>query len=57
MTDTCPNCLERGIAPVASRHRGQHIAHGYRCPNCRHQWAVGRLATAYPQPVIEEEAA
>jgi transposase-like protein len=48
MTDTCPSCLERDIDPIACRRRGPHLAHGYRCPACGHQWAVGRLATAYP---------
>lgn len=48
MTDTCPNCLTRGITPVAERQRGAAIAHGYRCPSCRHQWATARLLAAYP---------
>ncbi|MFE3583730.1 hypothetical protein [Streptomyces vinaceus] len=47
LTDSCPNCLEPAIEPVAERHRGPHVVHGYRCPRCRHQWATARLIAAY----------
>lgn len=47
MTDTCPNCLTRGIPPAQERRRGQHIAHGYIC-RCGHRWATARLIAAYP---------
>lgn len=47
-TDSCPNCLERDIAPVRERRRGQTSRHGYQCPRCRQQWITERIDTAYP---------
>jgi len=49
MTDTCPNCCRRGIAPRAERRRDDAIVHGYECPNCRHRWATSRLLSAYSE--------
>jgi hypothetical protein len=49
MTDTCPNCVTRGIPPAASRRRGDQIAHGYRCPDCGHQWATARDLPSYSE--------
>lgn len=47
MTDSCPSCCARGIAPSATRRRGESIVHGYRCPSCGRGWATSRLLTAY----------
>jgi hypothetical protein len=49
MTDSCPNCCERGVDPCAERRRGDSIVHGYRCPKCGHQWATSRLLSAYSE--------
>lgn len=49
MTDSCPNCCERGIDPCASRRRGDSIVHGYQCPKCGHRWATSRLLSAYSE--------
>ena len=49
MKDACPSCLSRDIAPAESRSRGDRIVDGYRCPNCRHAWAVTRDLTAYSE--------
>jgi hypothetical protein len=50
MTDACPACLRRGIPPAATARRGDRIVHGYRCPDCGHQWATTRLLSAYVHP-------
>ncbi|MGK3107927.1 hypothetical protein [Streptomyces sp. WAC05858] len=47
MTDSCPSCCRRGIAPAATRWRGPRIVHGYRCPGCGHAWATTRHLPAY----------
>ncbi len=47
LTDTCPSCTTRGIAPADTRRRGDRTVDGYRCPNCRHTWATVRDLTAY----------
>lgn len=49
MTDSCPNCCRRGIAPIASKRRGESIVHGYQCPTCGHRWATSRLLSAYSE--------
>lgn len=49
LTDTCPNCLTRGIPPAAERYRGPRVAHGYICRRCGHRWATARLVAAYRQ--------
>ncbi len=49
ITDTCPSCLARDIAPAESRHRGDRIVDGYRCPCCGHAWATVRDLTAYSE--------
>ncbi|MFF8784743.1 hypothetical protein [Streptomyces sp. NPDC015125] len=49
ITDSCPSCLARGIAPAESRTRGDRTVDGYRCPNCRHAWATARDLTAYSE--------
>lgn len=46
-TDSCPSCCTRGIAPSATRRRGESIVHGYRCPSCGRTWATSRLLPAY----------
>ncbi|MDX3230563.1 hypothetical protein [Streptomyces sp. ME19-01-6] len=46
LTDTCPSCCRRGIAPAATRTRGNRIVHGYRC-GCGRTWATTRDLTAY----------
>lgn len=46
LTDSCPSCLRRGIAPVASLTGRTATVHGYRCP-CGHAWATSRLHAAY----------
>lgn len=47
LTDSCPRCCTRGIAPAATRRRGESVVHGYRCTTCGHAWATSRLLTAY----------
>jgi len=49
MTDSCPNCCLRGVAPAAERRRGDAIVHGYQCPGCGHRWATSRLLSAYSE--------
>lgn len=49
MTDSCPNCCKRGIAPAAEKRRGDAIVHGYQCPKCGHRWATSRLLSAYSE--------
>lgn len=49
MTDSCPSCCHRGIAPSASKRRGESIVHGYQCPECGHRWATSRLLSAYSE--------
>lgn len=46
VTDSCPSCLRRGIAPAASRRDGQQLVHTYRC-RCGHRWETSRLTPAY----------
>ncbi|WP_159056571.1 hypothetical protein [Streptomyces yokosukanensis] len=48
MTDTCPNCLERGIQPRAERRDDTQIRSAYRCPHCHHAWITNRQRTAHP---------
>ena len=43
MTDSCPNCCERGVTPAAERRNDTVIVHGYQCPSCGHCWATSRL--------------
>lgn len=60
LTDSCPKCLRRGIAPVAVRSRGAATVFGYRCPSCRHVWTTSRLRSAYPtltEPATTERSA
>ncbi|WP_218783418.1 hypothetical protein [Streptomyces sp. BR123] len=47
MHDTCPNCLQRDIAPAVTRRRGQTTRDGYQCPRCQQQWITERIDTAY----------
>ncbi|MFE9003155.1 hypothetical protein ACFYOY_13580 [Streptomyces sp. NPDC007875] len=47
LTDSCPRCLRRGIAPATTRTRGNRHIDGYRCPGCGHTWATARDLTAY----------
>ncbi|OMI34448.1 hypothetical protein [Streptomyces sparsogenes] len=47
LTDSCPSCLRRGIAPAATRWRSNRIVHGYRCPRCGATWTTTRDLTAY----------
>ena len=49
MTDSCPNCCQRGVTPSASKRRGDSIVHGYQCPTCGHRWATSRLLSAYSE--------
>ncbi|MEV7975371.1 hypothetical protein [Streptomyces sp. NPDC086519] len=49
MTDSCPNCCERGIDPAAEKRSGDSIVHGYQCPSCGHRWATSRLLSAYSE--------
>jgi hypothetical protein len=49
MTDSCPNCCQRGITPAAEKRRGESIVHGYQCPSCGHRWATSRLLSAYSE--------
>ncbi|MBI0300459.1 hypothetical protein JBE04_39895 [Streptomyces sp. PRKS01-29] len=46
LTDSCPRCLRRGIAPTATRRDGQQLVHSYRC-RCGHRWTTSRLTPAY----------
>ncbi|MET9467406.1 hypothetical protein ABZY44_21885 [Streptomyces sp. NPDC006544] len=46
-TDSCPNCLERDIAPAIIRRRGQRTRYGYECPRCSQQWITERIDSAY----------
>lgn len=48
-TDSCPSCCTRGVQPVASRRRGDQVAHGYTCPACAHSWATARHLPAYSE--------
>lgn len=43
MTDTCPDCLERGIQPRAERTDATQLRSAYRCPHCGHAWITNRL--------------
>ncbi|MEU3990165.1 hypothetical protein AB0F24_17610 [Streptomyces platensis] len=49
ITDTCPSCTTRDIAPADTRTRGDRTVDGYQCPRCRHTWAVTRDLTAYSE--------
>jgi len=49
VTDSCPNCCERGVNPAAARRRNDSIVHGYQCPACGHCWATSRLLSAYSE--------
>lgn len=46
MTDTCPNCLTRGIQPRAERTSHNQLRSAYRCPKCGHAWITNRLRPA-----------
>lgn len=48
MADTCPSCTRRDVPPAVTRTRSGRIVHGYRCPDCGHQWVTARLLAAYP---------
>ena len=52
MTDTCPDCLERGIRPRAERTDDTQLRSAYRCPHCQHAWITNRLldTTAHANP-------
>lgn len=43
MTDTCPNCCQRGIQPRAERTDTTQLRSAYRCPHCQHAWITNRL--------------
>lgn len=47
MTDTCPNCLTRGIKPRKERTDRQQTRSAYRCPHCGHAWITSRQPSAY----------
>ena len=47
LTDSCPSCCRRDIAPAATKARGARVVDGYRCPGCGHTWTTGRDLTAY----------
>lgn len=46
MTDSCPRCCRRDIAPATTRTRGNHLVHGYRC-RCGATWVTTRDLPAY----------
>ncbi|MEU1663626.1 hypothetical protein ABZ547_08420 [Streptomyces sparsogenes] len=46
LTDSCPRCGRRGIAPTSARRDGQQTVHTYRC-RCGHRWTTSRLTPAY----------
>lgn len=48
VTDTCPNCLTRGIKPRAERHDDHQLRSAYRCPHCAHAWITNRLRAITP---------
>jgi transposase-like protein len=47
VTDTCPQCLTRDVAPATSRCDTQQRTDRYRCPACRHTWITRRDHAAY----------
>jgi hypothetical protein len=49
LTDSCPACCRRGIAPAAHRRRGPRIVHVYQCPGCGATWATTRDLAAYSE--------
>lgn len=49
MTDSCPNCVHRGVEPTGERREGDQITHDYVCPNCGHEWFTGRYLPAYSE--------
>ncbi|MFE9850277.1 hypothetical protein ACFYPN_15905 [Streptomyces sp. NPDC005576] len=53
MTDNCPNCPQRQVAPMVEQDRGDRISALYRCAGCGHVWSTNRDARFYG----EQEAA
>jgi predicted RNA-binding Zn-ribbon protein involved in translation (DUF1610 family) len=51
VTDTCPNCLERGIRPRAERTDTHQLRSAYRCPHCAHAWITNRMRDTYEEAV------
>lgn len=49
MTDSCPNCVHRGVEPNGEQRDGNQITHTYRCPVCRREWFASRYLPAYSE--------
>lgn len=49
MTDSCPNCVHRGVEPLDERRDGDQITHDYHCPACGHGWFTSRYLPAYSE--------
>ena len=49
MTDSCPNCVRRGVEPTSERREGDQIVHRYQCQACGHRWHTSRYLPAYSE--------